>query len=105
MTDVLSTQARRASRSGHADARHVLPERRPASGGSIGSVVPKLLAVLVAMVVVRNVIGAKRHHGGSSRWGRRREAVAQFHRELHAEDSAAQSGESTGGGEGAATKA
>jgi hypothetical protein len=81
------------------------PSDAPRGGGSIGSVVPKLLAVLVAMVVVRNVIGAKRHHGGSSRWGRRREAIAQLHRELHAEDSAAQSGESTGGGEGAATKA
>jgi hypothetical protein len=64
-------------------------------GGSIGSVVPKLLAILVAMVVVRNVIGAKRQHGGPSRRSRRREAIAEFHRELHAEDSAAPSAGST----------
>jgi hypothetical protein len=62
-------------------------------GGSIGSVVPKLLGVLVAMVVVRAVIGAKRGHGGSSRWSRRREAIAAFHRELHTEDAAAGAGE------------
>ena len=67
------------------------------SGGSgSGSIVPKILAVAVAMVVVRTVIGAKRTHGGSSRWSRRREAIAEFHRELHAEDAATASAEPTG---------
>jgi hypothetical protein len=61
----------------------------PRGGGSIGSVVPKLLAILVAMVVIRKAVGAKRHHGGgSSRWSRRREAIAEFHRQLHAQDAA-----------------
>jgi hypothetical protein len=67
-------------------------------GGSLGAVVPKLLAVLVTMVVVRTVIGARRGHGGQSRWSRRREAIAEFHRELHAEESANGTGD-------AATKA
>ena len=56
-------------------------------GGSIGSVVPKLVAILVAMAVIRTVVGAKRHHGGSSMRSRRREAIAEFHRELHADDA------------------
>ena len=61
--------------------------------GFIGSVVPKLLAILVALVVIRKAVGATRHHGGSSRWSRRREAIAEFHRELHAQDAADQSAE------------
>jgi len=36
-------------------------------------------------------VGAKRHHGGSSRWSGRREAIAEFHRDLHTEDATAQS--------------
>ena len=54
---------------------------------SMVSTLPKLLAILVAMAVVRNVIGAKRRHGGSSPMSRRREAIAQFHRDLHADDA------------------
>jgi hypothetical protein len=39
--------------------------------------------------VIRKAVGAKRHHGGgSSRWSRRREAIAEFHRQLHAQDAA-----------------
>jgi hypothetical protein len=72
------------------------PSDGPGGGGSIGSIVPKVLAVLATMVVVRAIIGAKRQHGGSSRWSRRREAIAEFHRELHAEDSAAPSTGPTG---------
>jgi hypothetical protein len=63
------------------------------AGGSIGSVLPKLLAVVVAMVVVRNVVGAKRRHGGPSGRSRRREAIAEFHRELHADEASAPSAE------------
>ncbi|HEY6608425.1 MAG TPA: hypothetical protein VI277_04435 [Candidatus Limnocylindria bacterium] len=59
------------------------------SGGpSMGAAIPKLIAVLVAIGVVRSVVGAKRHHGEGSRWNRRREAIAQLHRELHAADAA-----------------
>ena len=54
---------------------------------SVVSLLPKLLAILVAMAVVRNVVGAKRRHGGPSGMSRRREAIAQFHRELHAADA------------------
>ncbi len=55
-------------------------------GGSMGAVLPKVIGVVVAMAVVRTVIASAKHHGGSSRWGRRREAIAELHRELHAED-------------------
>lgn len=68
------------------------PSDGPGAGSSIGSVLPKLLAMLVAMAVVRKVVGAKRRRG-SSGWSRRREAVAEFHRELHADEGSAQSGE------------
>jgi hypothetical protein len=64
------------------------PSEDQQRGGSIGSVLPKLLVGLLALVLVRNILGAKRQHGGSSRWGRRREAIAEFHRALHAEDAA-----------------
>ena len=51
------------------------------------SFVPKVIAVLVAMALVRTVA---RHHGGggSSRWNRRREMIADLHRELHAQEEA-----------------
>ena len=58
------------------------------TGGSIGSIVPKLVAILVAMAVIRTV--AKNHHGGGqSMRSRRREAIAELHRELHADDTKA----------------
>jgi len=77
------------------------PSEGPRGGGSIGAVLPKLLAILVAMAVVRTVVAGARHHGGSSRWSRRRQAIAEFHRELHAEDHAAKSAGATGpAGEG-----
>lgn len=73
------------------------PSDGPGGGGSITAALPKLLAILVAMAVVRTVLsGVARRHGGSSRWSRRREAIAEFHRELHAQDAADQSAESTG---------
>jgi hypothetical protein len=81
--------------SGSADAGRGIqgtfyPSDGPRGGRSIGSVLPKLIAILVAMVVVRTVIAAKRHGAGSSRWSRRREAIAEFHRDLHAADAAQQ---------------
>ncbi len=59
-------------------------------GKSVVAVLPKLLSILVAMAVVRKVVGS--HHGGSSMRSRRREAIAQFHRELHAEEDAQSAG-------------
>jgi hypothetical protein len=73
------------------------PGDGPRGGTSIGSVLPKLIGILVAMAVIRNVVGAKRHHAGSSRWSRRREAIAEFHRELHAEDATPESAEDVKG--------
>ena len=67
------------------------PSDEPGGGGSVGSMLPKLIGILVAMAVVRNVVGGvKRHRGGSTGWSRRREAIAELHRELHAGDTAAQ---------------
>ena len=62
------------------------PSEGAGGGGSIGAILPKVIGVMVAMAVVRTVIASAKHHGGSSRWGRRREAIAELHRELHAED-------------------
>jgi len=52
------------------------------------SALPKIIAVLAAMALVRTVVA--RHHGGggSSRWSRRREMIAELHRELHAQEDA-----------------
>lgn len=69
------------------------PSDGPHGAPSVASVVPKLLAILVAVAVVRKVVGGSHRHGGASRWNRRREAIAQFHRELHAEDANAQPAE------------
>jgi hypothetical protein len=66
------------------------PGEGSGGGKSIVAVLPKLLFVLVAMAVLRKVAGS--HHGGSSMRSRRREAIAQFHRELHAEDDAQSAG-------------
>ena len=59
-------------------------------GASIGSMLPKVIGLLVAMAVIRNVA---RHHGGSSRSSGRREAIKEFHRALHAEEATAQPAE------------
>ena len=67
------------------------PSSTAHGGVSIASALPKLLAIFVALAVVRTVVGAKRGHGGSGRWGRRREAIAQLHRELHAREEAGDS--------------
>ena len=57
------------------------------------SFVPKVIAVLVAMALVRTVI-ARHHGGGESRWNRRRQMIADLHRELHAQEEPA-GGEAT----------
>jgi hypothetical protein len=67
------------------------PSSGPTAGGSVGAILPKVLAVIVTMAVVRALLGASRRHGGRSRWSRRREAIAELHRELHAQEAAADS--------------
>ena len=69
------------------------PSDSAGSGTGVTSTLPKILAFVLAMVVLRTVArAASRGHGGATRWGRRREAIAEFHRELHAQDASAQSG-------------
>ena len=59
--------------------------------GDARFVVPKVIAAGIAMALVRTVIAnVGRHHGGggSSRLSRRREMIAELHRELHAQEEA-----------------
>ena len=56
-----------------------------AGPGSGSAVLPKLLAVVAALALVRFVLHAKHGDGGGR--NRRREAIAQIHRELHAADA------------------
>ena len=74
-------------RSTHRESHHA---EAGGPSGSIGSVVPKVLVVLAAVAVLRSVLGGARRHRGPSAWSRRRQAIAEFHRELHAEDAAAE---------------
>lgn len=80
------------------------PSGSPGGGAGIASALPKILGVVIAMVVLRTVARAagRAGHGGSSRWSRRREAIAEFHRELHAQDAGTQPG---GGAAAEAVKA
>jgi hypothetical protein len=54
---------------------------------SIGPAVGKIVVVLVAMAVARNIVGHAGRRGGESRWSRRRNMIAELHRELHAEEA------------------
>src|SRR4026209_2968627 len=66
---------------------------------SIGPAVGKVVAILVAMAVVRTNVshggrprgGARRERRrggvGGARWKRRRGSIAELHRELHAEEA------------------
>jgi hypothetical protein len=56
---------------------------------SIGSGLAKLAVLLLAVAVVRGVIGRAGGHRGGSGMSRRRQMIAELHRELHAEDAAA----------------
>jgi len=57
------------------------------AGGRMSSVIPKLVVGVVAFALVRAVVSGKRHHAGGGRRGGRREAIADFHRQLHAHDA------------------
>jgi hypothetical protein len=54
---------------------------------SIGPAAGKVVAILVAMAVVRTIVSHGGRHGGESRWNRRRGMIADLHRELHAEEA------------------
>ncbi len=63
------------------------PSDESAGARSIGPALGKIAVVLVAMALVRTVIGRHGHGDGESRRGRRRRMIAELHRELHAEDA------------------
>jgi hypothetical protein len=51
---------------------------------SSGSIFPKVIAVVAVIGLMRMLASHKRTHGGPSSWrDRRREMVAELHRELH----------------------
>ena len=57
-------------------------EPYPGDGG--GSVLPKVIAVAVAIGLIRMLVSHKRQGGG---WAdRRREMIAEVHRELHRQE-------------------
>ena len=66
------------------------PSEGPRAGGGAASVLPKILAFVAFIAVLRTVarVAGRAGHGSSSRWSRRREAIAEFHRELHAQEEA-----------------
>jgi hypothetical protein len=64
------------------------PDEESGAERSIGSGLAKLAVVLVALAVVRGVIGHAGRHGGDSRKSRRRQMIAELHRQLHAEGAA-----------------
>jgi hypothetical protein len=65
------------------------PVEGPSGGGSAGSALAKVAIVIVALAVARNIIGRGGARHGGSMMGRRRQMIAELHRELHAEDAAA----------------
>jgi hypothetical protein len=56
-------------------------ERYPGEGS--GSVLPKVIGVVVAIGLIRLLVSHKRGHDGGSWRDRRREMIAEVHRELH----------------------
>jgi hypothetical protein len=65
-----------------------VPDDGPGVNRSMGAGLAKLAVVLVAIAVARNVIGHGGRHGGESRMSRRRQMIADLHRQLHAEEAA-----------------
>ena len=65
------------------------PSRGPGDGRAAGSAIARVAVVLMALAVARAVIGHAGRHGGGTGMSRRRQMIAELHRELHAEDAAA----------------
>jgi hypothetical protein len=60
---------------------------RSSAGG--GSAVPKIIGVLIAVGLLRAIVGHRRRHGGPDGWrDRRRVMIATLHRQLHEEEAA-----------------
>jgi len=59
-------------------------EPYPGDGGS--SVLPKVIGVVVAIGLIRMLVSHKRGHEGGSWRDRRREMIAEVHRELHRQE-------------------
>lgn len=58
----------------------------PYSGEGAGSVLPKVIGVVVAIGLIRMLVSHKRGREGGSWRDRRREMIAEVHRELHREE-------------------
>jgi hypothetical protein len=56
----------------------------PGEGG--GSVLPKVIGAVVAIGLIRMLVSHKRGHDGGSWRDRRREMIAEVHRELHRQE-------------------
>ena len=55
-----------------------------------GSILPKVIAVVAVVGLLRMLASHKRTHGDGSSWrDQRREMVAELHRELHRADAEA----------------
>ena len=68
----------------------------PGEGGS--SVLPKVIGVVAAIGLIRMLVSHKRGHEGASWRDRRREMIAEVHRELHRqEDLTADASGASGG--------
>jgi hypothetical protein len=59
-------------------------EPYPAEGS--GSVLPKVIGVVVAVGLIRMLVSHKRGHDGGSWRNRRREMIAEIHRDLHRQE-------------------
>ena len=59
-------------------------EPYPGEGG--GSVLPKVIGVVVAIGLIRMLVSHKRGHEGGSWRDRRQEMIAEAHRELHRQE-------------------
>ena len=59
-------------------------EPYPGEGG--GSVLPKVIGVVLAIGLIRMLVSHKRGHEGGSWRERRHEMIAEVHRELHRQE-------------------
>ena len=58
----------------------------PYAGQGGGSVLPKVIGVIVAVGLIRMLVSHKRGHDGGSWRERRLEMIADVHRELHRQE-------------------
>ena len=55
-----------------------------------GSALPKVIGVIVAVSLLRMVVSHRRGHGNGGHWrDRRREMIAELHRDLHRQEELA----------------